>query len=260
MTATRQAAPKHGSVPDWPTFSEGLLNDRSKHRAQVIAFLTSVGIADVVDKLRPAETPFPAAHKVQQLGQAAQAYAFGQLLLQDYSDPFPCTGVASSQTAARPSSNIQEPQAILSDLSQSAQMSQTAASCLLNLCSPDLSADKTRKAAKDYPFSDALKINEVARTVTSTANANTNNLSAVDTSAGGLTESSIVMPMSVACAVFQSGQASGNSKLRPSAPPLHSRLHRLMSRQAGPFDPVNVALLRLVDRSASMICVSMTAA
>jgi len=248
MIAALQAAPKHDSVPDWPTFSEGLLNDKSKHRAQVIAFLTSLGIADVVDKLRRDETPFPAAHKVQQLGQAAQAYAFGQLLLQEYSGHCPCTGETSLQTAARSSSNISEPQATLSDLSQSAQSSQTAALLFLNSCLPDLSTDRTRKAVKDSPISDALKIKEMARTVTSTAsNAGSTNLSAVDSSASGLTESSIVMPKSAAGAVFQSGRASGDSKLRPTAPPQHSRLHRLISRQAGPFDPVNVALLRPVD-------------
>ncbi len=246
MTATRQAAPKHDSVPDWSTFSDGLLTDESKHRAQVVAFLTPLGIADLDKKLG---SPIEAAHLMQELGLASQAYdeAAGKLVLQQHSEPPPCTGDTSSQTAARSSSNFSEPQATLNDLSQSAQISQTAVSCLLTLCSPDLSADKTRKAAKDYPFSDALKIHEMAGTMTSTAvNAGSNNLSAVDSSASGPSESSIVMPKSAAGAVFQSGQA-GNSKLRPSAPPQHSRLHRLISRQAGPFDPVDVALLRPVD-------------
>ena len=186
---------------------------------------------------------------MQELGLASQAYdeAAGKLVLQQHSEPPPCTGDISSQTAARSSRNFSEPQATLNDLSQSAQISQTAVSCMLSLCSPDLSADKTRKAAKDYPFSDALKIHEMAGTMTSTAiNAGSNNLSAVDSSASGLSENNIVMPKSAAGAVLQSGQASGNSKLRPSAPPQHSRLRKLISRQAGPFDPVNV-LLRPVD-------------
>jgi len=249
MTATRQAAPEHGSIPDWPTFSEGLSTDNSKHRAYAVAFLTSLGI-NLDDELGPGETPVVAAHLMQELEQAAQAYAeaAGKLHLQQHSEPYPCTGVASLQTATRSSSNLSEPQATLSDLSQSAQRSQTAALPLLDSCLPDLSADMTRKAAKDYPISDALKIHEMAGTVTSTAsNAGSNNLSAVESSASLLSESSIVMPMSAAGAVFQCGQASGNSKLRPPAPPQHSRLHRLISRQAGPFDPVNVALLRPVD-------------
>ncbi|DBA87615.1 TPA: hypothetical protein ACH3X1_004634 [Trebouxia sp. C0004] len=250
MTATRQAAPKHDSIPDWPTFSEGLLTDNSKHRAYAVAFLTSLGIADLDNKLGPGETPVVAAHLVQQLGQAAQAYAeaAGMLLPQQHSEPPPCTGVASSQTAARSSSNFPEPQVTLSDWSQSAQRSHAAALPLSDSCSPDVSADRTRKAAKDNPISDALKLNEMAGTVTSTAiNAGSNNLSVVESSASVLTESSIGMPMLAAGAAFQCERASGNSKLRPSAPPQHSRLHRLISRQAGPFDPVNVALLRPVN-------------
>ncbi|DBA71375.1 TPA: hypothetical protein ACH3X2_011181 [Trebouxia sp. C0005] len=250
MTATRQAAPKHDSVPDWPTFSEGLLTAKSKHRADAVAFLTSLGTADLDDESRPDETPIVAAHLVQQLGQAAQDYAEAaeKLLLQQHSECSPCTGVASTQTAARSSSDCSEPQATMSDLSQSAQRPQTAALLLLNSSLPDLSADRTRKAAKDYPISDTLKIHEMAGIVTSTAsNAGSNNLSAVESSRSSQNESSIMMPMSAAGAVFQSGRVSGSSKLRPSAPPQHSRLHRLNSRQAGPFDPVNVALSKSVD-------------
>ena len=250
MTATRQAAPKHDSIPDWPTFSEGLLTGKSKHRAYVVAFLTSLGIADLDNKLGPGETPGVAAHLAQQLRQAAQAYAeaAGKLLLQQHSGGPPCAGVASPQTEARSNNNFPEPQALLSDSSKSAQRAGTAALPLLDACSPGLSADRTRKAAKDNPVSDALQINEMANAVTSTAStAGSNYLTALECSASLPTESSIVMPMSAAGAVFQSGRASGNSKLRPSAPPQHSRAHSLTSRQAGPFDPVNVALLRPVD-------------
>lgn len=249
MTATRQAAPEHDSIPDWPTFSEGLFTDNSKHRAAAVAFLTSLG-TNLDDELGPDETPVVAAPGMQEPEQAAQAYteAAVNLHLQQHSEPSACTGATSSQTAARPSSNLSEPQATLRDLSQSAQGSQTTALPLLASCSSDLSADRTRKAAKDNPISDGVKINGMACTVTSTAsNTGSNNWNAVESSASPQTGSSIVMPMSAAGVVLQFGRALGNSKLRPSAPPQHSRLHRLISRQAGLFKPVNVALSRNLD-------------